>query len=560
MSDGFDEGLSRRKILAALAGLGVGTAAFQRAIAWQAELAGKVTAELIQQAEWIAGITLTDEERKAIATTVERDQRRFETLRKVELTNSVPPAMSFFAAPPQEAGADIRRDLIHPIESAALEKPQADEDVAFLPVTELSALIRTRRITSVELTKLYLSRLKRYDELLKCVVTLTEELALDQAERADREIAAGRYRGPLHGVPWGAKDIIAWPGYKTTWGAGHFQDQTLDVKATVARRLEEAGAVMIAKLTVGSLALGDQWFGGMTRNPWNPSEGSSGSSAGSTSAVVGGLVGFAIGSETLGSIVSPCRRCSASGLRPTFGRVSRYGCMTLSWSMDKIGPIARSIEDCALIFGAIHGADSNDITAVDRPFAWPPRRDVRSLKIGYFEGNRPAEEHRAQEALKELGIKLVPIKLPDKYPFNPLTVILNTEASAAFDDITRAGVRDGIGRWGGTFRTGQFVPAIEYLRACRIRTLVMREMEELMSSVDAYVGGDDLTLTNLTGHPTTIVPDGTRDKSPNDQPATINFTGKLFGETDLLALSHAYQQASGAHLRRPPLEKLLAAM
>jgi Asp-tRNA(Asn)/Glu-tRNA(Gln) amidotransferase A subunit family amidase len=560
MSSCPDERLSRRTILAALAGLGVGTAAFQRAVAWQAEQAGKVTAELIQQAEWIAGITLTDEERKAIATTVERDQRRFETLRKVELTNSLPPAMAFFAAPPQEAGGDIRRDLIRPIQAAAPEKPQSDEDVAFLPVTALSALLRTRKISSVELTNLYLSRLKRYDELLKCVVTLTEDLALEQAERADREMAAGRYRGPLHGIPWGAKDIIAWPGYKTTWGAGHYQDQTLDVKATVARRLEEAGAVMLGKLTVGSLALGDQWFGGMTRNPWNPSEGSSGSSAGSTAAVVAGLVGFAIGSETLGSIVSPCRRCSASGLRPTFGRVSRYGCMTLSWSMDKIGPIARSIEDCALILGAIHGADASDITAVDRPFAWPPNRDVRSLKIGYFEGNRPAEERRAQEALKELGVKLVPIKLPDKYPFNPLTVILNTEASAAFDDITRAGVREGIGRWGGTFRTGQFVPAIEYLRACRIRTLVMREMEELMSSVDAYVGGDDLTLTNLTGHPTTIVPDGARDKSPNDQPGTITFTGKLFGETDLLALAHAYQQMSGAHLRRPPLEKLLAAM
>src|SRR5436305_10223607 len=380
--------LDRRKVLGALAGLGIGTAAFRRAVAWQAEQAGKVTAELIQQAEWIAGITLTDEERKAIATTVERDQRRFETLRKVELTNSVPPAMAFFAAPPQEAGGDIRRDLVRPIQTAAPEKPQSDEDIAFLPVTALSALVRTRKISSVELTNLYLSRLKRHDELLKCVVTLTEELALEQAERADREIAAGRYRGPLHGIPWGAKDIIAWPGYKTTWGAGHYQDQLLDVKATVARRLEEAGAVMIAKLTVGSLALGDQWFGGMTRNPWNPAEGSSGSSAGSTSAVVAGLVGFAIGSETLGSIISPCRRCSASGLRPTFGRVSRYGCMTLSWSMDKIGPIARSIEDCALVFGAIHGSDRDDITAVDRPFNWPPRTDVKSLKVGYFGGNR----------------------------------------------------------------------------------------------------------------------------------------------------------------------------
>jgi len=560
MSDNRDDSsLSRRRALSLIGALGIGSIAFQRALAWQAEQAGKITPEMIQQAEWIAGITLSDEDRKAIAGSVERDQRRYEALRKVELSNSVAPALAFFAAPPQEAGAEIRRGDVHPIESSAPERPQSDEDIAFLPVTELSALIRSRKVSSVELTKLYLERLKRYDDLLKCVVTLTNDLALKQAEKADREIAAGRYRGPLHGIPWGAKDIISWPGYKTTWGAGHYKEQSLDTKATVARRLEEAGAVLVAKLTVGSLALGDQWFVGMTRNPWNPEEGSSGSSAGSTAAVVAGLVGFAIGSETLGSIVSPCRRCSASGLRPTFGRVSRYGCMTLSWSMDKLGPIARSIEDCALILGAIHGADPHDITAVDRPFSWPPRRDVQSLTVGYFEGNRPAEEQTAREQLKELGVKLVPIKLPSKYPFNPLTLILNTEAAAAFDEITRAGVHDGIGRWGNTFRTGQFVPAIEYLRACRVRTLVMREMEEMMRPIDAYIGGDDLTLTNLTGHPTVVVPDGDRDKSPHGQPGTITFTGKLFGERNLLALAHAYQQASSAHLKRPPLEKLLAA-
>jgi Asp-tRNA(Asn)/Glu-tRNA(Gln) amidotransferase A subunit family amidase len=559
MSDATEGTLSRRRVLGTLAGLGLGTAAFQRALAAQAEQAGQVTPEMITQAEWIAGVTLTEEDRKAVAGAVERDRRRYETLRAVKLAYSVPPALAFFAAPPQAGGAEIRRGDVRPIESAAPERPASDEALAFLPVTELAALIRTKRVSSVELTKLYLARLQRFDPLLKCVVSLTEELGLKQAERADREIAAGRYRGPLHGIPWGAKDIISVPGYKTTWGAGHYQEQQLDTTATVARRLEEAGAVLVAKTTVGSLALGDQWFGGMTRNPWNPEEGSSGSSAGSTSAVVAGLVGFAIGTETLGSIVSPCRRCSASGLRPTFGRVSRAGLMALSWSMDKVGTICRSVEDCALVFGAIHGSDSEDITAVDRPFDWPPQQDIRSLKVGFFEGERPAEEQRAIGVLKELGVKLVPIKLPQKYPVNPLTLILNTEAAAAFDDITREGVRDGIGRWGTTFRTGQFVPAVEYLRACRIRTLVMREMEEAVAGVDAYVGGDDLTITNLTGHPTAVVPDGDRRGSTSGQPSTITFTGRLFGESTLLALAHAYQQASGAHLRRPPLEKLLAA-
>jgi len=558
MSPASSLSFTRRSVLGALAGLGIGSAAFQRALALQAAQAGKVTTEMIQQAEWIAGIELSEDDRKAIAGSVERDVRRYESLRQVELKNSVPPALAFFAAPPQATSADFRRDHVRPIHMAAGAKPQTEEDLAFLPVTQLAALIRTRQITSTELTKLYLSRLKKYDELLKCVVTLTEDLALQQAERADREIAAGHYRGTLHGIPWGAKDIIAWPGYKTTWGAGHYANQSFDAKATVARKLEEAGAVLVAKLSVGSLALGDQWYGGMTRNPWNPTEGSSGSSAGSTAAVVAGLVGFAIGSETLGSIVSPCKRCSASGLRPTFGRVSRAGCMTLAWSMDKLGPIARSIDDCGVIFGAIHGSDSDDITAVDRPFAWPPSRDLSSFMVGYFEGERPAEETRARDVLKSAGVKLVPITLPSKYPTSALTLMLNTEAAAAFDDLTREGVHDGIGRWGGTFRTGQFVPAIEYLRAARIRTLVMREMEDIMKPLDAYIGGDDLTLTNLTGHPTVVVPDGDRDKSPTNQPGTIAFTGKLFGETDLLTLAHAYQQMSGAHLRRPPLEKHLA--
>lgn len=550
------DSLSRRRLLRALAGLGIGSVVFHRAIAaYAAE--GPVTAEMLKQAAWIAGIELTEAEQNEIAKAVERDRQKFEALRKVEIDYSVPPAIVFHAAPPQESAAAGRGELRFEPKST-VKRPEKDEDLAFLPVTELAALIKTKQVSSVELTELYLARLKRFDPILKCVVTLTEDTALEQAKRADSELASGKYRGPLHGIPWGAKDIIAWPGYKTTWGAGAFQDQTVDLKATVASRLEEAGAVLVAKLTVGALALGDEWFGGTTKNPWNPEEGSSGSSAGSTAAVVAGLVGFAIGSETLGSIVSPCRRCSASGLRPTFGRVSRHGCMSLSWSMDKLGPICRSIEDCALVFGAIHGYDGHDQTAVDRPFDWPARRELKSLKVGYFEDGPPVDERPETAVLRKLGVTLVPIKLPTDYPANALTLILNTEAAAAFDALTRMGVRDGIGHWATTFVKGQFVPAIEYLRANRIRTLLMREMEKAIAGVDAYVAGDDLVITNLTGHPTVVVPFGNRQDGKNGQPGTITFTGRLFGESDLLALAHAFQQAGSDYLRHPPVEKLLA--
>jgi Asp-tRNA(Asn)/Glu-tRNA(Gln) amidotransferase A subunit family amidase len=321
--------------------------------------------------------------------------------------------------------------------------------------------------------------------------------------------------------------------------------------------LNEAGAVLVAKLTLGALAMGDQWYGGKTRNPWNPQQGSSGSSAGSAAAVAAGLVPFAIGSETLGSIVSPCRRCSVTGLRPTFGRVSRHGCMTLSWSMDKLGPIARTAEDCALVFGAIHGADGLDPAAVDRPFSWPAPREVGSLRVGYFKDGPPVAERPELAVLRGLGVQLEPIELPQGLPIDALRIILDTEAAAVFDGLTRRGVREGIGHWATTFRKGQYVPAVEYLRAQRVRTLLMQAMEETMADFDAYVGGDDLTLTNMTGHPTVVVPNGQMKDSPHGQPDTLTFTGRLFGEAELLALAAAYQSKVEAHRRRPPLERLL---
>lgn len=550
-----DVNLARRRVLGTLAGLGVGTLAFRETLAAQAEKNERITPEVIQHAEQIAGLELTEEERKSVAAAVERARRDYGALRKLALENHVAPAIAFHPAPWMPPADHPRDNRVQLSEAAAPKRPKSDEELAFLPVTELAALIRNRQVTSTELTMLYLSRLKRFNPVLKFVVNLTEELAFKQAKRADREIAAGRYRGPLHGIPWGAKDLIAYPGYKTTWGAEPFKDQIIETKATVAQRLEDAGAVLVAKLSLGALAQGDRWFGGMTRNPWNPEQGSSGSSAGSASATAAGCVGFALGSETLGSIVSPCRRCGTSGLRPTFGRVSRHGCMTLSWSMDKIGPIARSIEDCAIIFGAIHGFDGLDASAVDRPFAWPAKRDLRSLTIGYFKGRTPLDERGDLKILRELGVKLVPIELPKKNPYYPLRMILSTEAGAVFDEITRKGITEGLNSWPRTFRNAQFTPAVEYLRANRVRSLVMREMDEVMSQVDAYVGGNDLTLTNLTGHPTAVLPVGFRKRGDVETPFSITFTGRLYGESELLAVAHAFQQATSAHLRRPNADR-----
>lgn len=545
---------SRRHLFKTLAALGVGSTVFQRAVVAQAPKEGAVTAEMIQQAEWISGVKLSEDDRKALVGRVNNSQRQFARLRQVTLTNDVPPAFAFLpAGEPLAAGPHGPVEIVCP---PAPKKPDAGDDLAFLPVASLAQLVRTRVVSSVELTKLYLDRLKKYDPALKCVVTFTDELALKQAEAADREIAAGRYRGPLHGIPWGAKDLIAYPGYKTTWGAAPFKDQTVSAKATVARKLDDAGAVLVAKLTLGALAQGDQWFGGMTRNPWNVRVGSSGSSAGSASAVVAGLVGFAIGSETLGSIVSPCTRCGASGLRPTFGRVGRGGCMTLAWTMDKLGPIARSVEDCALVFAAIHGPDPLDAAAVDRPFRWPPTRDLRSLRVGYVEGKKGVDERPELRVLKDLGVKLVPITMPDKYPADALTCILNAESAAAFDDLTRKGVTEGLNAWTGTFRAGQYIPAVEYIRAQRVRTLLMREMEPLFEKVDLYVGGNDLVITNFSGHPTAVLPNGFVKQKDVETPTAITFTGRLFGETELLSVAQAYQQATGHHLKRPPMDRV----
>jgi Asp-tRNA(Asn)/Glu-tRNA(Gln) amidotransferase A subunit family amidase len=534
---------------------------------------------MVMQAEWISGVGFTDEERALMLEDLNETADGIAALREVDLDNAVPPAFTFgpVAGPP--AAAATAAPLTPRRERPAV-RPSSDDELAFSTVHDLGRLLRDRKVSSTELTKLYLARLAKYDPVLSCAVTVTSDLALAQARRADEELAAGKDRGPLHGIPWGAKDLIAVPGYPTTWGSVPFRAQTRPETATVYRRLEEAGAVLVAKTAVGELAWGDVWFGGTTKNPWKADQGSSGSSAGSASATAAGLVGFAVGTETWGSIVSPCTRCGVTGLRPTFGRVSRHGVMALSWTMDKVGPIARSAQDCGLVFSAMAGKDALDPYSVDGPPAWPPRRDLSDLKVGFveelFEEERgkdaKTEEEKARGAewrefdrrsldiLRQLGARLVPVKLPSKTPVGPLSFILTAEAATAFDALVRDGrvktmVRQTADAWPNVFRHGRLIPAVEYLRAQRVRTLLMREMEECLSGVDLVVapsfGGSSLLLTNLTGHPCVVVPNGFR--LGDGTPTSITFTGKLWGESDILSVASLFQRATDFHTRRPKL-------
>ncbi|MDX2033186.1 MAG: amidase [Blastocatellia bacterium] len=544
----------------------------------------RITKEMLHTAEQLIGIELTDAQEAMALPGVNRNLGSYEALRKIEVPLDTEPSTAFHPALPGR----LKQYRDRAKSAAAAKRPAAArvaarrfadiEELAFAPLTELASLIRTRKVSSVELTKMYLGRLKKYGDRLLCVVTLTEELALKQAEAADREIRSGKYRGPLHGIPCGVKDLFATKGIKTTWGAEPFRDQMIDLDATVIERLREAGAVLVAKLSMGALAQGGRWFKGMTRNPWQPEEtmqGSSGSSAGSASATSAGLVGFSIGTETLGSIVSPSSRCGVTGLRPTYGRISRYGAMGLSWTMDKIGPICRGVEDCALVLDALYGPDGHDLTVEDVPFSWNAARPLAQMKIGYikaeFEGaggpgggqnNNNAEARRkmyaeALDALRGAGASLQPFALP-AFNAQSLRVILNAEASAAFDDITRDGrVNQLSGQspndWPNSFRTARFIPAVEYIRAQRARTLLMREMERAMADWDVFVtpapGSASLLVTNLTGHPAVVTPCGFL----NDLPQAIMFTGNLYDEAAPLRVALAYEQATKWHTMHPKL-------
>jgi Asp-tRNA(Asn)/Glu-tRNA(Gln) amidotransferase A subunit family amidase len=548
--------------------------------------------DVLKCAEQIDGLSFTDAEEELAVGGASRNLDSYEELRKLAVPLDTEPAITFRPYLPgkRPAGHSTRHAKLITARPARVPVTSSLEDLAFAPVTTLASLIRTRRVSSTDLTVMYLDRLKRYGDQLHCVVTITEDLAREQAAAADKEIRAGHYRGPLHGIPFGVKDLFDTKGIKTTWGAKPFENRVAQVDATIVERLREAGAVLCAKLSMGALAQGGVWFGGSTRNPWSPDNSSSGSSAGPGAATAAGLVAFAIGTETRGSIISPSSTCGVVGLRPTYGRVSRYGAMALSWTMDKIGPMCRSVEDCAIVFNAIYGSDGRDETVVDAPFAWRPDVPLSSLKIGYVESEfnatgggfggggrgtanpqdarRRAEERNtllqeALDVLRHAGAKLEPMSLPE-FPANALGFILSAEAAAAFDDLTRSKEVDllteqGAGAWPNTFRTSRFIPAVEYIRAQRARTLLNRQMDALMSSYDVFLtptGSASLGITNLTGHPAACLKAGFVDGLP----LALMITGRLYDEAAVLRVALAYERATKWHTMNPTLDENLKNM
>jgi Asp-tRNA(Asn)/Glu-tRNA(Gln) amidotransferase A subunit family amidase len=541
----------------------------------------RITKEQMKSALDVLGLDFTEEQRTMMLPSVNRALNGYDGLRKLNIPLDTEPAFAFH---PWLPGKQPKARASHFAPTTLSKTPKLTtfkdvEELAFLPVTDLSALVRAKKVSSTDLTKMYLARLKTYSPKLLNVITLTEDHALEQAAGADKEIRAGKYRGPLHGIPFGAKDLFNTKGIPTTWGAEPFKDQVPTYDATCIDRLYKAGAVLLAKLSMGALAQGDVWFNGTTKSPWDITVGSSGSSAGSASATAGGLVGFSIGTETLGSIVSPSSRCGVTGLRPTYGRVSRYGAMGLSWTMDKIGPICRSVEDCALVLNAMYGPDGHDVTTIDAPLDWNPAAPLANLKIGYVKsefdrqggggrgGNNPNAAQAgaarkkiyddALEALRKAGAKLEEVELPQTNA-QQIVFLLQAEAAAAFDDITRdnraATLRSqGPGDWPNSFRTSRLIPAVEYIRAQRGRTLLQQQMDEFMQKWDVLVvpqGTASLTITNLTGHPQVAVPCGFIDKAPQ----SIIFTGKLYEEGMPLRVAHAFEQATEWHKMHPKMD------
>jgi Asp-tRNA(Asn)/Glu-tRNA(Gln) amidotransferase A subunit family amidase len=610
--------LQRREFMKVFSAAGMGGTLLPGVLWAQVQDKPAITAEMIDAAAKVAGVAIPDEYKKMMLESLNDHVGGFEAIFQLHMPNSVEPSL-LFVPDTSHAKFDTEKLPVRLSDAPVIAVSKNPDELAFATVRELAELVRTRKISSSSLTEVYLERLKRYDAKLKFVVTLTEERARNQAKEADREIAAGKYRGPLHGLPWGAKDLLGVKGYPTTWGAGGFEKQVIDQDATVVKRLDEAGAVLAAKLTLGALAMGDHWFGGITRNPWNPRQGSSSSSAGPASATAAGCVAFSIGSETLGSISSPCTRCGCTGLRPTFGFVPRTGAMALSWSMDKLGPICRSVEDCALVLDAIYGPDGKDRTVnAHATFNWDANLDWRKLRVGYLKKDfepekeekqeqgkeKPAtpeeqekrekdRKHReafrncaaydrrfsdaALEKLRAMGVNPIPVEMP-KFPYDAMVAMLESEAAAAFDELTRTGrdkllTEQGPDDWPNTFRSARFFPAVEYIQASRARRMAMDAVGKVFSEFDVIVTStfsQQLAITNLTGHPALILPNGFRgaDAPPPAStvegadenvggprtPVSLTFLGNLYGENKMLALARAYQDATGFHKLRPRLE------
>ena len=554
--------LRRRAFLGYCGALGLGQTLFPGALWAQADGgAAEITSDMIDSAARLAGLRFSAADRDEMVAGINANLASYEALREIRIDQHVPPPLYFNPAVPGQT-FDTRELPFARGPRARVTRPANLEEVAFWPVTDLAQLIESRAVSATELTRMYIARIRRYDPILHSVITLTEDLALEQAAKADEEIAAGEYRGPLHGIPWGAKDVIAKRGYKTTWGSFAYQDQVVDIDATVTARLEEAGAVLVAKLSTGEIARGDRWFGGQTRNPWNVEQGSGGSSAGSGAATAAGLVGFALGSDTTGSILGPARNCGITGLRPSFGRVSRHGVMPVCWSLDKVGPMCRSVEDCALVFEAIRGPDLQDLAVVDMPFNWDGGRPIDDLRVGYLEQSfAESEDPRDAEvlaALRSMGVDPKPIALPEHAEMDALQMLLVDEA-AAFDELIQTGrvdmlIQDREEPEDMLMRVVRLLPAVEYLQIQRRRMLVMQGMERALRDIDVYLApqGDDVNrrATSLTGHPAVSVPSGFDE---DGMPASILFVGKLYGEADLLALAKAYQDANDFHTRHPAL-------
>ncbi|MDC6388245.1 amidase [Maribacter sp. PR1] len=516
--------------------------------------AKKFSKKDVKRSQALVGLSFTNKQIDTLYPYLQRNRKGFDSLRKYDLDYTVFPALKFdplplnFTPKPQAdfPSWEIPNDV---------ELPTKKSELAFYTIPQLASLIKNKKITSVELTQFFIDRIKKYDDVLQSTITITEELAMNQAQKMDEELTTGKYRGILHGIPYGVKDLMSVEGYKTTWGAEPYKNQQFDMTATVVERLQKAGGVLIAKLVSGSLARGDVWFGGKTKNPWDTKQGASGSSAGSGSATSAGLVPFALGTETLGSITSPSNRNGITGLRPTYGRVSRYGVMSLSWSMDKIGPMARNAQDCAIVYSIISGKDPKDPTTTDYPFGFDKNKDVRTLKIGYLKEDIDKDTSKSKDNLtkalgifKKMGIKMDSLKLPEDLPFSSFDIILRAEAGAFFDDLVLSSDVDKMVEQdqrsrANSLRQARFIPAVEYLQANRHREVLIEKMYQLIKDYDVIIspsfGNRQLVITNLTGHPVIAIPTGLdKDKHPT----SITLVGNLYDEASILLLAKAFQE------------------